>query len=328
MFQAAVQDSFPISPSTSGKSIFLFPTNSASQVNTYGLSSSNHNRASLNSNDMYISASEEETVKDDSNIEAPRMFQTAVQDSFPISPSTSGKSIFLFPTNSASQVNTYGLSSSNHNRASLNNNDMYISASEEETVKDEKNINKESLSLSDGEEIYHRLVKEAVDQLNEHTFAKKSSLATPIPTKISWENDERNKSTEESDDNKTFQLSMDSEPKNNDISIKNEENNLKFGSYVHVDSHAHQNYISEMKDDTNYSVQQQNSLLDQENNLLDDDDSSESCCSEVSSMDSYLPPGNPEDIVRLIGVHDMILKLQERIHIEDPVKDPALTNKK
>ena len=310
MFQTAVQDSFPISPSTSGKSIFLFPTNSASQVNTYGLSSSNHNRASLNSNDMYISASEEETVKDDSNIEAPRMFQTAVQDSFPISPSTSGKSIFLFPTNSASQVNTYGLSSSNHNRASLNNNDMYISASEEETVKDEKNINKnmyisateddtfngeknmskESLSLSDGEEIYHRLVKEAVDQLDEHTLAKKSSLANSIPTKISWENDERNKSTEESDDNKTFQLSMDSEPKNNDISIKNEENNLKFGSYVHVDSHAHQNYVSEMKDDTNYSVQQQNSLLDQENNLLDDDDSSESCCSEVSSMDSYLPP--------------------------------------
>jgi len=283
-----------------------------------------------------------------SNIEAPRMFQTAVQDSFPISPSTSGKSFFLFPTNSASQVNNYGLSSSNHTRSSLNNNDMYISASEEETVKDEKNINKnmyisaseddtfngeknmskESLSLSDGEEIYHRLVKEAVDQLDEHTLAKKSSLANSIPTKISWENDERNKSTEESDDNKTFQLSMDSEPKNNDISIKNEENNLKFGSYVHADSHAHQNYISEMKDDTNYSVQQQNSLLDQENNLLDDDDSSESCCSEVSSMDSYLPPGNPEDIVRLKGVHDMILKLQERIHIEDPVKDPALTNKK
>merc|ERR1712238_98173 len=138
---------------------------------------------------------------------------------------------------------------------------------EDDTFNGEKNMSKESLSLSDGEEIYHRLVKEAVDQLNEHTFAKKSSLATSIPTKISWE----------SDDNKTFQLSMDSEPKNNDISIKNEENNLKFGSYVHVDSHAHQNYVSEMKDDTNYSVQQQNSLLDQENNLLDDDDSSESC---------------------------------------------------
>jgi len=313
MFQTAVQGSAPISPMTSGKSLFIFPTNSASQVNNYGLNSSNHGPS---------------------------------------------------PTNSASQANNYDLSSSNHGPSSLNNKDydygfsssndnhlsidMYISASEDETVKDdknmnrdmyisaseddtfkeEKNMNKESLGLTDGEERYHRLVKEAVDQLDEQNSAKNSSLATSIPTKISWEKDESNKPTEESDDSKTFKLSMDLEPKPNDILIKNEENNLSFGSYVHVDSHAHQSYISEMKDDTNYSVQQQNSLLDQENNLLDDDDSSESCCSEVSSMENYLPPGNPEDIVRLKKVHDMILKLQERIHTEDPVEDPALTNVK